>query len=74
MMIDFERVVLVEPRRPPLTQLEPNKRKRKSEEGESKNAAMVSCSIRRASRGFSEDIANAMMVFRDLGTPCIIEK
>ncbi|KAH7231142.1 hypothetical protein BKA59DRAFT_550030 [Fusarium tricinctum] len=74
MMIDFERASLVKPPRLPLAQLVSNKRKRMSEERESKSAVISSCSARRASRGFSEDIANARMVFRDLASPHRIVK
>jgi serine/threonine protein kinase len=74
MMIDFERASLVKPPRLPLAQLVSNKRKRMLEERESKSAVISSCSARRASRGFSEDIINARMVFRDLALPHRIVK
>ncbi|KAH7215408.1 hypothetical protein DER44DRAFT_655423, partial [Fusarium oxysporum] len=74
MMIDFEKASLVEPPRLPLAQLVPNKRKQRSEEKECKNVAALSCNARRASRGFSEDIINARMVFRDLASPYAIAK
>ncbi|KAH7143376.1 hypothetical protein DER46DRAFT_630875 [Fusarium sp. MPI-SDFR-AT-0072] len=62
-IIDFKRASLIEPPRLPLAQLVLNKCKQRSEERESKNAVMLSCNACRASRGFSEDIANARMVF-----------
>ncbi|KAK7212726.1 hypothetical protein V2G26_019904 [Clonostachys chloroleuca] len=63
MMIDFERASLLEPPRLPLTQLVPNKRRRKPETIDRKNAADKSS--HRVSRDFSEDIHMAKTVFRD---------
>jgi hypothetical protein len=74
MMIDFERASLAELPRPPLAQLVPNKRRQRPEERECKNVAPLSCNARRASRGFSEDIIKARMVFRDLISPYGIAK
>ncbi|RBA17495.1 hypothetical protein FPRO05_11210 [Fusarium proliferatum] len=74
MMIDFERASLVEPPRVPLAQSVPNKRKQRSEERGSKKAVVLSCDAHRASSGFSEDIINARMVFRDLASPFGIAK
>ncbi|KAI3579760.1 hypothetical protein IWW34DRAFT_421099 [Fusarium oxysporum f. sp. albedinis] len=74
MMIDFERASLVQPPSLPLAQLVPNKRKQRSEERESKKAVVLSCNAHRASSGFSEDIINARMVFRDLASPYGIAK
>jgi serine/threonine protein kinase len=73
-MIDFERASLVEPRRPLLAQLVPNKRRQRPEERECKNVATLSCNTRQASKGFSEDINKARIVFRDLISPYGIAK
>ncbi|KAG5756711.1 hypothetical protein H9Q70_000689 [Fusarium xylarioides] len=72
MMIDFERASLVQPPKLPLAQLVPNKRKRMAE-GREKKAVTLSKSAQ-TSRGFSEDIANARMVFWDLASPYGIAK
>ncbi|CAH0023545.1 unnamed protein product [Clonostachys rhizophaga] len=63
MMIDFERASLLEPPRLPLTQLVPNKRRRKPETIDRKHAADKSSD--RVSGEFSEDIHMAKTVFRD---------
>ncbi|CAG9946282.1 unnamed protein product [Clonostachys rosea f. rosea IK726] len=63
MMIDFERASLLEPPRLPLAQLVPNKRRRKLETMNHKNAAGKSSD--RVTREFSEDIHMAKTVFRD---------
>jgi thiamine kinase-like enzyme len=63
MMIDFERASLLEPPRLPLAQLVPNKRRRKLETMDHKNAAGKSSD--RVTREFSEDIHMAKTVFRD---------
>ncbi|KAI1479358.1 hypothetical protein F4774DRAFT_382769 [Daldinia eschscholtzii] len=63
MVIDFERALLLEPPRPALAQLQPNKRKRDLAEKECKKANMVSHGTRRAVFGFFEDINDAEVLF-----------
>ncbi|KAK1973496.1 hypothetical protein LZ30DRAFT_484883 [Colletotrichum cereale] len=63
MMIDFERALLLEPARPPLAQLVPNKRGWKPEtEGFSKSAEKTS-DRGQLSKAFSEDIGMMKIVF-----------